>query len=306
MSAALLAPRSLGISGTLAVRSPAKLNLTLDILGRRSDGYHDLRSLVVGVDWCDHIRCSHSSSIEVECTDPSLSGPSNLAYRAAALLAERSGVADGVKLSIRKRIPIGGGLGGGSGDAAATLRACNELWECGLTPTELASLGAEIGSDVALFFSLPSAVMEGRGERVRKVRLRWSGWALLVYPPMSVSTAEVYRAWRRGDADDRGGLRIGELLDQTRADDLMPMLSNQLESAAFRVCPALGELFETLLSLGVGPWRMSGSGSTLYQLFDDPSAARHAAQRICECVPRVKTHVAAAPVGLSPVFSEES
>lgn len=306
MSSSLLVPHTPSASETLAVRSPAKLNLTLDILGRRPDGYHDLRSLVIGVDCCDHIRCTDATTIDVDCNDSALCGPMNLAARAAAVLAEHSGVAAGAKLSIRKRIPVGGGLGGGSGNAAAALRVCNELWECGLSATELARLGAGVGSDVPVFFSLPSAVMEGRGERVRRVRLRWSGWVLLVCPGLSLSTAEVYRAWRRGDADERCGVRIGELLDQTTAEGLMPMLSNQLETAAFRVCPALGELFDTLNALGVGPLRMSGSGSTLYRLFDDPSAARQVAQRIRDGVPRVRTHVAAAPVGLSPVFSEES
>lgn len=308
MTAQVLAENPIRAARTLAVRSPAKVNLTLDILGRRGDGYHDLRSLVIGVDLCDHVRCipNSDSAIEVECSDPKLGGAANLAHQAATALAESRHIEQGARISIRKRIPIGGGLGGGSGNAAAALRLCNDLWGTNLTNRELAGLGQTIGSDVSLFYSLPSAVIEGRGERVRRVRLRWSGWVLLICPGIPVSTAEVYRAWRREDSRFDPAGRIDAILDATRASEINPLLDNQLESAAFRVYPALTELRDTLSDLQGGPSRMSGSGSTMYRLYDDPTAARRAALSIRDRIPRVKTYVAAAPVGMSSVFSEES
>jgi len=308
MNASPTAEKLTRTARTLAVRSPAKLNLTLDVLGRRSDDYHNLRSLVMGVELCDHVRCLPGSQgeIDVECSDPKLSGPGNLAHHAARLLSNHRSVGSGARISIRKRIPIAAGLGGGSGNAAATLRLCNELWGTNLTPGDLAEFGATLGSDVPLFFSLPSAVVEGRGERVRRVRLRWSGWALLVCPGIAVSTTEVYRAWRREDSSLDAAGRIDAILDASRDVEINPLLDNGLERAAFRVCPALEDLRDKLRPLDVGPLRMSGSGSTLYRLYDDPTVARQAARTIRENVPRVKTHVASAPIGLSPVFSEES
>lgn len=308
MSGSLLAPTSTHAARTLAVRSPAKLNLTLDVLGRRSDGYHDLRSVVIGVDLCDHIRCTSNPTpaFEVECTDASLRGPMNIADRAGRALAQHCGVEPEAHLALCKRIPVGGGLGGGSGNAAATLRLCNELWGTGLSDTELTSVAATIGSDVPLFFSLPSAVIQGRGERVRRIRLRWSGWALLVSPGFAISTADVYHAWRRDDAREAVEGKVEALADAAFAVEITPWLGNQLESAVFRVRPPLRELRDALDQVGVGPMRVTGSGSTLYRLFDDQPAARRAAQRIRDRIGRVRCYVAAAPVGLSSIFSEES
>ncbi len=300
MSTLLLDPVNASSPPAVATRAPAKLNLTLDILGRRPDGYHDLRSLVIGVGLCDEVSCASQPApgISIECSDPSLSDRSNLAVIAAELLGKMCGIDSGMLIRIEKRIPIGAGLGGGSSDAAATLRLCNKLWRTGRSDAELAAIGACVGSDVPLFFSMPSAVIEGRGERTRSVSMNWSGWALLIFPRFSVATADVYRAWRREDAGSSEA-DPQALCRATNAEQLTPLLSNQLEPAVFRVCPALAGLRGAIEDgADLRPLRVSGSGSTLYRLFDDQESARDAARRIQDRT-FVSTFIAQAPLQTS-------
>ena len=295
------------VARTLRADAPAKINLTLEVLGRRDDGYHELRSLVIGVDLADRVRCRTSSvpGISLHCDDPALNHGDNLAARAARTLAERCDREPALRIDLQKRIPVGGGLGGGSSDAATTLRLCDSLWQTGLDQTELAAIGAELGSDVPLFFSLPSAVIEGRGERVSPVRLQWSGWALLVCPPIAVSTAEVYRAWRPDDSRRFLSGTDRDILYAASAAELSGLLSNHLEPAVFRVCPTVYSLREALTFLDLTSVHVTGSGSALYCLFDDPEPALRAANKIQERWSHVTTVVAAAPVGQGPIFSEE-
>ncbi len=291
-----------------AADAPAKINLTLEVLGRRPDGYHDLRSLVIGVDLSDRVSCriTPQSGVVLHCNDPALCNDDNLAVQAARTLAHRCAREPSVSIDLRKRIPVGAGLGGGSSDAATTLRLCNELWQTDLNDRELAALGAEIGSDVPLFFSLPAAFMEGRGELVSPVTPRWSGWVLLVYPGLSISTGEVYRAWRREDSERFSSTALSALVEASTAAELSSLLSNHLEPAVFRVCPALYTLRDELVSLGLTSIRVTGSGSAMYSLFDDQEPAVRAADEIAQRLTHVTTTVAAAPVGQSPVFYEES
>ena len=300
---AKVASRRAGIRGG----APAKINLTLEVLGRRDDGYHDLRSLVIGVDLNDRIYCQTSPlpGISVDCDDHALNHNDNLAVRAARALAQRCNREPHLRIELQKRIPVGSGLGGGSSDAATTLRLCNSLWQTNLDQAELASIGADLGSDVPLFFSLPSAVIEGRGERVSPVGLRWSGWVLLICPPIPVSTAEVYRAYRPDDSDGCLGETDRNVLEAATAAELSGLLSNHLETAVFRVCPAVYSLREALTSLELTSVHVTGSGSALYCLFDDPQPALRAANKIQERWSQVTTVVAAVPVGQGPVFSEE-
>lgn len=300
---AKVASRRAGIRGD----APAKINLTLEVLGLRDDGYHELRSLVIGIDLTDRVLCRTSPipGISVHCDDPTLNHNDNLAVRAARTLAQRCNREPDLRIELHKRIPVGSGLGGGSSDAALTLRLCNSLWQTGLDQTELAAIGAELGSDVPLFFSLPSAVIEGRGERVSPVRLRWSGWVLLICPPIPVSTAEVYRAYRPGDSDGCPSGTDRDILHATSAAELSELLSNHLEPAVFRVCPTVYSLRGVLTFLDLPSVHVTGSGSALYCLFDDPQPALSAANKIQERWSQVTTVVAAAPVGQGPVCSEE-
>ncbi len=190
-------------------------------------------------------------------------------------------VAPGVTIELRKRLPIGAGLGGGSSDAAATLAICNHLWDLGLSRDELAGVGGKIGSDVAMFFSLPRAVMTGRGERVEPVDAGWSGWAVLVSSGAVVSTAQVYEAWRSGDKHGRATEALETALTAKSARELSGCLFNDLEGAVFRVSSAVKQCFDRLSAIGLaGRVRVTGAGSVLYVLEDDRDAARAVAQDI--------------------------
>ena len=158
----------------------AKINLTLDVLGKRDDGFHELESLVIGVDLRDSIRITpgRKPGVTLTCADQRLAGPDNLVCRAAEELAAFDGRQAALHVDLVKRIPLGAGMGGGSSDAAVTLHVCNRLWGLNHGHATLATVGARLGSDIPLFFSLPAAVITGRGEKVRPVKIRWSGWVL--------------------------------------------------------------------------------------------------------------------------------
>lgn len=286
----------------LTGRACAKINLTLDVLGRRDDGFHELRSLVIGVGLRDTIRCRLGEPIGIRftCSDPVLTGPSNLVWRAAERLARHAGIAPALDLHLEKSIPVGAGLGGGSSDAATTLRLCNQIWRLGLERDELAAIGAELGSDVPLFFYLPSAVMTGRGERVERVALRWSGWALLVFAGPLVPTAEVYRAFRASDTKDQPRGNDAAICEVGSAKEINALTSNHLESAVLRVSPTVARVYDELQRSGMGPFRVSGAGSALFKLFDEKEAADHAAIMIERLGLGVSMVVAAAPVGEIP------
>src|SRR5215470_326371 len=164
-----LLSRRMAAPASVVVLAPAKVNLTLQVIGRRVDGYHELVSWVAPLDLCDEliIDASAGEGVALSCDSPGLeSGRSNLVVRAAEALAREAGVEPRLRIQLRKRIPIAAGLGGGSSDAAATIVALNRLWRLGWSRDRLAEIGAEIGSDVALFVIGMPCVIRGRGERV--------------------------------------------------------------------------------------------------------------------------------------------
>ena len=238
-------------------------------------------------------------------SDPLLAGSENLVSRAVCALATYSGHDPALQIDLHKRIPVGGGLGGGSSDAAVTLRSCNELWDLGLDSASLAGIGAGIGSDVPLFLNLPSAVIMGRGERVEPVALRWAGWVLLVFVGPGVSTGDVYRQWSRADSASMAGGADEAILRAVRAEDISLMITNHLQPAVFRASPAIARIHKQLHHLGVGPMHVSGAGSTMYRLFDNKDEACSAAKSIEERGLGVATSVVAAPVGQDPIMMSE-
>jgi 4-diphosphocytidyl-2-C-methyl-D-erythritol kinase len=175
--------------------APAKLNLFLHVTGRRSDGYHELQTLFQLIDLCDTVGISLRPDGQIERVAGSAVVPAeaDLAVRAARALQRATGARLGASLTVRKRIPIGGGLGGGSSDAATTLLALNELWGCRLPPTDLAALGLPLGADVPVFIQGSSAWAEGIGERLTPVTTP-ARWYVIVYPGVAVSTREVFQS----------------------------------------------------------------------------------------------------------------
>ncbi len=252
--------------GSIALEARAKLNLTLEVLGRRPDGYHELRTVFQEIALSDEVRLYPCVSLCLECSVPSLGGESNLALRAARLLQDASGVGAGARIVLVKRIQAAGGLAGGSSDAAATLRGLNALWGLGWDMERLAGIAARLGSDVPFFLLGGTALGSGRGEVLMPLPAAPETWVVLLFPPVpevegktrtlySFITREHYTA---GTATRRlcDGLALGKL-DAS-------LLYNAFEGVAPRVFHGIGAAQLALKDAGAAPVHLAGSGPTLF------------------------------------------
>jgi 4-diphosphocytidyl-2-C-methyl-D-erythritol kinase len=273
--------RKLRMMQTLTAEAPAKLNLTLRVLGTRPDGFHELESLVVRVSLCDTVTVAahEDGCYSFGCDDPTLPRDgSNLVLQAAKTLNEAAGTNHGAEITLTKRIPAGAGLGGGSSDAATTLKLLNQLWQTGLAAADLARLGAGLGSDVPLFFHTPACVLRGRGEVVDDLAdWRPSAWVALILPELQCATPAVYRAWDQLTTQPPRPKLADVLAARGSAAALMDTLFNDLEEPAFAVVPELRALHARVADVTGQAVRLTGSGSAMFRLFDDaPAAARFA------------------------------
>jgi 4-diphosphocytidyl-2-C-methyl-D-erythritol kinase len=258
--------------------APAKLNLFLHVVGRRNDGYHLLQTVFQFLDYCDELefRATNDDRISRSGELANVPPDADLTLRAARLLQRTLGAKRGVAIELRKRIPIGGGLGGGSSDAATTLMALNELWGAGLSTAELATLGLALGADVPLFIHGRAAWAEGVGEVLTPVELA-EPWYLVAVPPVSVSTADVYAEF----AHARG---LTPYTAPRTIRDLQPGHGrNDLENVVRRLYPAVDLAFAWLARYGRP--RMTGSGGCVYiEVADPEQGARLLAGRPPACV----------------------
>ena len=263
-------------ASVLTCQSPAKVNLYLEVLSRRDDGYHDIRSVVLGLDLTDTLSFSLTSDDQIEliCDAPGLpTDGRNLVVQAAQQLSGRCTAGGGVRIELSKRIPVAAGLGGGSGNCAATLYALNRLWNLDLADAELSALGASVGSDVPLFFSLPASLISGRGERVEPFTMKWSGWVLLAFAGCEVSTKAVYDAWLSADSGGRSSDPVAAIAPVETATELAGLCRNDLELAVFRVAPRVSALRDAVETLAKRPVRVSGAGQAVFVLYDDQEEA---------------------------------
>jgi len=243
----------------MQVLAPAKINLSLKILGHRSDGFHEIDTLITLISLYDKIDIEKQSRwIDFSCDDPTVpSGDENLVVRAAKAFFEKTKISGGVGIKLHKKIPHGAGLGGGSSDAAATLRALNQLFKTKLSREELAKLGSNIGSDVSFFLFESAAVCKGRGEIVNPTRLKTKLSILLFKPAFLVSSAWAYSRWQ--DSKE-----IPEISYQPQNFDGQSF-RNDLERPVFEKFVFLAQLKAWLLKQEqVGAALMSGSGSTVF------------------------------------------
>ena len=251
----------------MIVTAPAKINLTLEILGRRADGFHEVKTVLQTIDLQDQLEIETAPALTVECDDPSLSGETNLVWRAASGLAAHAGTEPGARVFLRKSIPVGMGLGGGSSDAAAALLSLNELWGLGLNVDELAGLAAGIGSDVAFFLWGGTALASGRGEIIEPAPSVPPILLTLVCPTETIpeKTRKVYSQVTPGQYSD--GARTGEFLEILRAGQFVSdMVSNGLDEVCFRVFPGLDELRHQLADLAASKPVVSGAGPAMFCL----------------------------------------
>ncbi|MCI0460882.1 MAG: 4-(cytidine 5'-diphospho)-2-C-methyl-D-erythritol kinase [Gemmataceae bacterium] len=274
--------------------APAKVNLYLEVLAKRADGFHELQTLMVAVSLYDTLvfKEDPAGDLQLRCHRPGLStGPDNLVLRAAELLRQHTGCTRGARIRLVKRIPLAAGLAGGSTDAAAALAGLNRLWGLGLSSAQLAGLGARLGSDVPFFFHTPAALCAGRGEKVTAVPLPGRLWFVLVCPPFGLSTAEVYRGVsipERPLSVDR----IREAVIGGDSEEVGRLLHNRLEAPAFALRPELQTYLARLRALGPAGQAMSGSGSTLFAVCrNHREAVRIARELRHDLTERGKAHV---------------
>jgi 4-diphosphocytidyl-2-C-methyl-D-erythritol kinase len=269
------------IAGGVEVLAPAKLNLFLEVLERRLDGYHEIETVMVAVSLYDTLTFidDPSGAIRLRCSDPTLPvGSDNLVIKAADHLKAATRCPRGAQIVLSKAIPSQAGLGGGSSDAAATLAALERLWDLRIPPAQQDALAAELGSDVAFFNHVPAAVGRGRGERVESIPLNKRYHFVLVCPPLGVSTAEVYRQVTPPERP-RPVRPVLEAMAQGGPADLGRALFNRLQPVAEAIRPELTGVATALANLGplLDGSSMSGSGSAYFGLCRTLAAARHAA-----------------------------
>jgi 4-diphosphocytidyl-2-C-methyl-D-erythritol kinase len=275
------------------VRAPAKINLGLRVTGLRADGYHELESLFLPLDLADELAVELDDgpgvSLELEGAAPDVPGDArNLAARAAAAFLQEARLEAGVRIRLNKRVPSGAGLGGGSSDAAAVLRALDALRPGRVAPRRLAELALGLGADVPWFLDPRPAAVSGIGERIEPLS-GFPGLALLLLNPgIPVSTAEVYRArdalagaltasLAGSTMRPLAALReAGGRIDRVDAAELEAWVANDLEAAATRLCPPIARLRARLRDAGALAVGLSGSGPTLYGIFPDRAAAARA------------------------------
>ena len=249
--------------------APAKLNLFLHVIGRRADGYHELQTLFQLIDLCDTVAISvrEDGQIERPVGPPGVPGETDLTVRAARALQSATGTRLGAKLEVHKRIPLGGGLGGGSSDAATTLLGLNELWSCGLSVSELAALARPLGADVPVFVQGSSAWAEGVGERLTPVTLP-ARWYVIIHPGVAVSTQEVFQS-----------------PELTRNSPLITLHAffesggrNDCEPVVRSGSPQVAEALEWLARFA--PAHLTGTGSCVFSACRSASEAERLAARV--------------------------
>ncbi|MDB5034284.1 MAG: ispE [Chlorobi bacterium] len=271
----------------LELRAPAKINLGLEVIRRRPDGYHDINTIFAAVDLHDTIflksRPDNAIDCRVEGNDSLTSDRNNLCVRAAEALRNATGCRRGLDIALHKRIPMGAGLGGGSSDAAAVLKGAATLW--GIDPGDrvLHELAAGIGSDVPFFLGAPLAIAVSRGEELRALDMNLPHAILLINPGIHVATPWAYGAVNRGSGRSASDLTTILQRGLVSPDLLAGQLVNDFEPAVFAEYPLLRMLKERLYEAGALFALMSGSGSTMFGLFQRMEDALHAATNFPGC-----------------------
>jgi 4-diphosphocytidyl-2-C-methyl-D-erythritol kinase len=265
--------------GNLVARSPAKINLVLRVLGRRPDGYHELDTVFQAIDLWDTLEIGPSESLDLTCDHPHLPvDESNLVLRAARLLADRY-VAGSARaaLSLSKVLPLQGGLGGGSSNAAAALLLCNRFWSLGLSREVLEGLGAELGADVPYFLTGGTARGRGRGDRIEPLPFAGPLPVVLGCPPFGVPTRDVFEKLAGWLTLPGNGVSVFPVsAHKWPEDNDFGFLTNDLESVVFEEWPELRQFRDALMEVGAAAALLSGSGSAVFGVF--PGEGRPAAE----------------------------
>jgi 4-diphosphocytidyl-2-C-methyl-D-erythritol kinase len=273
---------------TLEKQSPCKVNLLLNILGKRQDGFHELETVMHPVPLCDRLTFQRGGNgIQLTCNEPTLPTDSrNLVYRAAEAFLKTASINEGVALHLEKRIPLAAGLGGGSGNSATTLAALNEIFGHPLSPAQLETIAASLGSDIPFFLQDKPALATGRGEKIQSLdffpALRGTA-LLLIHPGFGIATAWAYQQLAKFPESLNGQPgRAKKLVSLLRKNDLKSAaveFYNSLEAPALQKYPLLALFQEFLRQNGAAGTLMSGSGSTTFAVIENKTAAETLADK---------------------------
>ncbi|SDK60052.1 4-(cytidine 5'-diphospho)-2-C-methyl-D-erythritol kinase [Sediminibacillus albus] len=260
----------------LLEKAPAKINLTLDVLYKRPDDYHEIEMVMTTIDLADRIELTGLKSNIIKIESESQFVPSderNLAYRAAKLMKDTYKVHKGVKIFIEKNIPVAAGLAGGSSDAAAVIRGLNRLWNLGMSVEEMAGLGAEIGSDVSFCVYNTTALARGRGEQIKELPAPPSCWVVLAKPSIGVSTQSIYQEFKIEGVEHPDTEGMIAALEEGDFGSMCNKVGNVLESVTLSMYPEVRQIKNQMELAGADAVLMSGSGPTVFSLVRQESRA---------------------------------
>ncbi len=251
---------------TITLQAPAKINLTLEALARREDGYHEIISIIQTVNLFDTLTLAPSKDISLKCNLIELESPDNLALKAAHLLGKRIGCKKGVRIYLNKSIPLSSGLGGGSSNAAAILIGLNLLWDLNLTDLDLSRVAEQLGSDVPFFLTGGTAMISGRGEKVRKLSNSVLKWVVILTPSIKIDGKTKISYAKLNSSHFTSGSLTRKLEARLRGGgDLPPqLLFNVFDSTARESFPGLSKYWDIFSNLGAREIHVAGSGPSLY------------------------------------------
>jgi 4-diphosphocytidyl-2-C-methyl-D-erythritol kinase len=267
----------------LTIEAPAKINLTLEVLGKRTDGYHEIRSVIQTLSFCDSLQITPGKEVEFKGNIPDWSSERSLVIKAVESLKKATGAVKGAKIKIKKRIPLISGLGGDSSDAAAILRGLNQFWELNLPPNKLRDMAQNLGSDVSFFLTGGTALMEGRGETITSLPPIPHHWIILIIPDVSRipgKTKRLYSMLQPAHFTD------GKITDKLAADLKSKgefntsLLFNTFENVVFARGEELTNYRDHLLKLGAPNVHLAGSGPTLFTILDKKPQAEDLWKRL--------------------------
>lgn len=259
------------ISG-ISLKAPAKINLFLEILGKRDDGYHEIETVMQEIDLVDNLQFEEiREGVKLKCNNKNVpSDENNLVCKAANLIVNECGIKKGVLISLEKNIPVGAGLGGGSSDAATTLKALNSLWKIGLSDIDLIEFAARLGSDIPFFIKGKTALCSGRGENITPIEVKSEMNYLIIFPHINISTTTIYRNLKIDLTKKRKDVSFFlHALKYSKIADISKLLFNRLEEVIFATYPDLLRVKSSLEHFDFCGLSVSGSGSAFFGLCND-------------------------------------
>lgn len=268
----------------IAVKAYGKINLGLDVLYKREDGYHEINTVMQQIDLSDTLIIKEKEEgivIKSDNMDLPLDS-SNLIYKAWEKIQEKTGIRKGIEVTVEKRIPIAAGLGGGSSNAAATLKGLNELWDLGLSEEDLREIGVEIGADVPFCITGGTALAQGIGDKLTKLKPFKDKDLILINPGMPILTAEVYRNLNPDGKRKMNIEKIVQFIENNDLHSLAKHIINVMEEVVIKKTPVILEIKRDLIKYGALCSLMSGSGPTVFGLFDDLDKLKFCKDKLVE------------------------